>query len=69
VVVDEDSIFGPMTSNETILEGLVKNELYLFCHLHLKFEHYLLPLNWWKFAVSQHIFCCNLDSWDYWVLD
>jgi len=48
VVVDEDSIFGPMTSNETILQGLLKSELFLFHHLHVKPEHYLLPLNWWK---------------------
>jgi hypothetical protein len=46
VVVDEDSIFGPMASNESILQGLLKNELSLFCHLHVKLEHYLLPLNW-----------------------
>jgi hypothetical protein len=48
VVVDEDSIFGPMTSNESILQGLLKNELSLFYHLHVKPKHYLLPLNWWK---------------------
>jgi hypothetical protein len=46
VVVDEDSIFGPIASNESILQGLLKNELSLFCHLHVKLEHYLLPLNW-----------------------
>jgi len=30
VVVDEDSIFGPMTSNETIIERLLKTELFYF---------------------------------------
>jgi hypothetical protein len=48
VVVDEDSIFSPVTSNEAILQGLLKNELSLFCQLHVKLEHYLLPLIWWK---------------------
>jgi hypothetical protein len=36
VVVNEDSIFGLMTSNKTTLHGLLKNELSLFHHLHVK---------------------------------
>jgi hypothetical protein len=28
-----DSIFGLMTSNEDTLQGLMNNELFLFCHL------------------------------------
>ncbi len=47
VVVNEDSIFGLVTSNETILQGLLKNELSLFHHLHVKPKH-CLPLTWWK---------------------
>jgi hypothetical protein len=30
VVDDDESIFGVMTSNETILHRLLKNELFLF---------------------------------------
>jgi len=48
VVADEDSIDGLLTSNEAILQGLLQNELSLFHHLHVKPEHYLLPLTWWK---------------------
>ncbi len=48
VVANEDSIFGPVTSNKTTLQGLLKNELSLFHHLHVKPEHCLLPLTWWK---------------------
>jgi hypothetical protein len=48
MVVNENSIFGLVTSNETILQGLLKNELSLFCHLHVKPKHCLLPLTWWK---------------------
>ncbi len=48
MVVNADSIFGLMTSNKTILQGLLKNELSLFYHLHVKPEHYLLPLTWCK---------------------
>ncbi len=34
IIIDEhNSIFGAMTSNEAILQGLVKNELPLFLHL------------------------------------
>ncbi len=48
VVVNEDSIFGLVTSNEAILQRLLKNELSLFYHLHVKPKHCLLPLTWWK---------------------
>ncbi len=37
-----------MISNEAILQGLLKNELFLFHHLHTKHEHYILPLTLWK---------------------
>jgi hypothetical protein len=34
IINDEhNSIFGAMTSNEAILQRLVKNELFLFLHL------------------------------------
>jgi hypothetical protein len=45
---DDDSIFGGMTSNATILHKLLKNELGLFCHLHLKPKDFVLPLTRWK---------------------
>jgi len=32
----DDSIFGAMTLNATIVHMLLKNELGLFCHLHVK---------------------------------
>jgi hypothetical protein len=44
--IDNDSIFGTMTSNAAILHGLLKNELGLFCHSHVKLEDFVLPLNW-----------------------
>jgi hypothetical protein len=47
-VVDDESIFGAMTSNEATLCGLLKNELSLFHRLHVKFENYLLPLIGWN---------------------
>ncbi len=34
--IDDDSIFGAMTSNVAILHKLLKNELGLFYHLHVK---------------------------------
>jgi hypothetical protein len=40
---DDESIFGAMASNETNLHGLLKNELGLFYHLHVKPKNYLLP--------------------------
>ncbi len=46
--VDDDSIFGAMTSNVVILHGLLKNELGLFHHLHVKLENFLLFLTWWR---------------------
>jgi hypothetical protein len=48
VVADEDSNFSLVTSNEATLQGLLKNELSSFRQLHVKLEHYLLPLTWWK---------------------
>jgi hypothetical protein len=47
--VDDDSIFGAMTSwNATILHKLLKNELVLFYHSHVKQKDYVVPLIWWK---------------------
>jgi hypothetical protein len=40
--IDDDSIFGIVTSNATTLHELLKNELGLFCHLHVKPKDYLL---------------------------
>jgi hypothetical protein len=42
--IDDDSIFGVVTSNETTLHGLLKNELGLFHHLHVTLEDLILPL-------------------------
>ncbi len=34
---NDNSIFGvPMTSNEVILQGLLKNDFFLFHHLHVR---------------------------------
>ncbi len=40
----DDSIFGAVTLNATIVHMLLKNELGLFCHLHVKPEDFVLPL-------------------------
>jgi hypothetical protein len=48
-LVDDDSIFRVMTSNAIILHKLLKNELGLFCHSHVKPKDFVLPLAWWKF--------------------
>jgi hypothetical protein len=40
--------YGLVTSNKVILHRLLNNELSLFHHLHVKPEHHLLPLTWWK---------------------
>lgn len=45
---DDNSILEVVTSNETTLQGLVKNELSLFHHLPMKPKDVVLPLNWWK---------------------
>ncbi len=37
-----------MTFNEDTIHGLLKNELTLFPHLHLKHEDCALPLTWWQ---------------------
>jgi hypothetical protein len=50
---DEDSIFGVVTSNEVTLHGLLRNELNLFCHLHVKLKDSILPLTWWKIHETQ----------------
>lgn len=44
LVVDDESIFGAMISNEIPLHGLLENELYLFQHLHVKLRDCLLAL-------------------------
>ncbi len=49
----DDSIFGAMTLNATIVHMLLKNELGLFCHLHVKPEDFVLPLTWWKSHETQ----------------
>jgi hypothetical protein len=46
--IDDDSIFGAMTSNVATLHKLLKNESGLFHHSHVKPEDFLLPLAWWK---------------------
>jgi len=43
---DDDSIFGRMTSNVAALHMLLKNELGLFCHSHVKLENFVLHLIW-----------------------
>jgi hypothetical protein len=48
IVHDDDSIFGVVTSNEDTIHGLLKNELTLFHHLHLKPKDCALPLTWWQ---------------------
>jgi hypothetical protein len=48
-LVDDDSIFGVVTSNAIILHKLLKNELGLFHHSHVKPKDFVLPLTWWKF--------------------
>jgi hypothetical protein len=48
IIIDDESIFGVVASNEVILHGLLKNELGLFRHLPMKSKDYLLPLTWWK---------------------
>ncbi len=50
VLIDNDSIFGALTSNVTTLHGLLKNELGLFYYLHVKLKDDVLPLIWWKFV-------------------
>ncbi len=51
--IDDNSIFGVMTSNETTLHRLLKNELGLFYHSHAKLEYFILPLTWWKSHETQ----------------
>jgi hypothetical protein len=40
--------FGVVTFNQDTIHGLLKNELTLFHHLHVKLKDYALPLTWWK---------------------
>jgi hypothetical protein len=47
-LVDDNSIFEAVTLNATTLHGLLKNELGLFYHSHVKLKDYVLPLTWWK---------------------
>ncbi len=44
MVDNEKSIFGAMTSNEVTLQGLLKNELFSFHHLHVKPKDCLLSI-------------------------
>ncbi len=44
LVVDDESIFGAMISNEIPLHGLLENELFLFQHLHVKPQDFLVRL-------------------------
>ncbi len=39
----DDSIFGAVTLNATIVHMLLKNELGLFCHLHVKPKDFVYP--------------------------
>jgi len=68
--VDDDSIFGAMTSNAIILHKLLKNELGLFHHSHVKPKDFVLPLAWWKFDETYLLnvsFWGLINSWDFWV--
>jgi hypothetical protein len=70
--VDDDFIFGVVTPNAIILHKLLKNELGLFHHSHVKPKDFVLPLTWWKFdeALLLNVFFGGLTySWDSWVLD
>jgi hypothetical protein len=44
MVNNEKSIFGAMNSNEATLQGLLKNELFSFHHLHVKPKDCLLSI-------------------------
>jgi hypothetical protein len=44
LMVDNESIFGAMISNEIPLHGLLENEFSLFQHLHVKCQDCVLPL-------------------------
>ncbi len=48
-LVDDDFIFGEVTPNAIILHKLLKDELGLFHHSHVKPKDFVLPLTWWKF--------------------
>jgi hypothetical protein len=52
-LVDNDSIFGALISNVITLHGLLKNDLCLFYHLHVKLEDDVLPLTWWESHETQ----------------
>jgi hypothetical protein len=49
-IIDDEgkSIFGAVTSSEATLQGLLMNELSLFCHLSMKLEDVILLLTWWN---------------------
>ncbi len=68
LVDDDDSIFGAMPFNEDTIHELLKNELTLFHHLHVKLEDCALPLTWWK-LVSKCFICGTTNLWGFWVLD
>jgi hypothetical protein len=44
-LVDDDFIFRAVTLNAATLYGLLKNELGLFCHLHVKVRRFCIPLD------------------------
>ncbi len=46
--IDDDSIFGAMISNAITLHKLLKNELGLLYHLHVKPKDFVIPLIQWK---------------------
>ncbi len=48
MINDDDSIFWAVTSNEYTMHGLLKNELILFYHLHVKPKDCALPFIWWQ---------------------
>ncbi len=43
---EEESIFGAVTSSEVILQGLLMNELSLFCRLLMKLKNVIMFLTW-----------------------
>ncbi len=44
-LVDDDSIFRVVTLNVATLHGLLKTELGLFCHLHVKARRFCIALD------------------------
>jgi hypothetical protein len=48
MVTNENSSFWAMISNEASLHGCLKSEFFLFHHLHVEREDYVLSPPWWK---------------------